>query len=142
LGYNELAMPETITHTWPDSLDSAATVAFLIAAIALPALGYILAYIDFRRYLRTLRRAISTIVYRDMGTPEWALPKVPRCVAVFGLDWPTSEEALTRAYRRKVKKLHPDRGGDERRFLMLQRYFEEALELVRRQELPADRTRG
>ena len=131
-------MDPATKHVWPDSLDSAATLAFLSAALALPVLGYVLAYIDFRRYLHSLRRAISTLVYRDMGTPEWAQPKVPRCVAVFGLDWPTSEAELTQAYRRKIKKLHPDRGGDERRFLMLQRYFEEALVLVRKQEPAAD----
>jgi hypothetical protein len=92
--------------------------------------------------LRSLRRAISTIVYRDMGTPDWAVPKVPRCVAVFGLDWPTTEVELTRAYRNKIKKLHPDSGGDERRFLMLQRYFEEALAMVRKQQAAASPTRG
>ena len=135
-------MENAAPHAWPDSLDSAATVAFLLAAIALPALGYVLAYIDFRRYLRSLRRAISTLVYRDMGTPKWAQPKIPRCVAVFGLDWPCSEEELTQAYRRKIKKLHPDRGGDERRFRMLQRYFEEALAMVRKHETAANRTRG
>ena len=128
-------------HVWPDSLDSVATAAFLLVAIALPLLGYVLAYVDFRRYLRSLRRAISTMVYRDMGTPESAQPKVPRCVAVFGLDWPTSEAELTQAYRRKIKKLHPDRGGDERRFLMLQRHFEEALVLVRKQDVATGRRR-
>jgi hypothetical protein len=124
-------MDNVTGHPWPDSLDALALVSFLAVAIALPVLGYVFAVIDFRRYLRSLRRAISTIVYRDMGTPEWARPKIPRCVAAMGLDWPCSEEALTQAYRRKVKALHPDRGGDERRFRQLQRSFEEALSLVR-----------
>ena len=127
-------MDESPLHAWPDSLDAAALVAFLLVAVALPALGYFFAVADFRRYLRSLRRVISTIVYRDMGTPEWAKPKVPRCVAVFGLDWPCSEEQLTQVYRRRIKTLHPDRGGDERRFLLQQRYFEEALALIRSQE--------
>ena len=129
-------------HSWPDSLDTAAMLAFLLVAIVLPAVGYVFAYVDFRRYLRSRRRAISTIVYRDMGTPEWALPKVPRCVAVFGLEWPCSEEELTQAYRRKIKLLHPDRGGDERRFRMLQRYFEEALVMVRKQQEAASNATG
>lgn len=128
---------DTTPHSWPDSLDALALVGFVALAIALPILGYIFAYVDFRRYLRSLRRAISTIVYRDMGTPEWARPKVPRCVAVFGLDWPCSEDELTKSYRHKIKTLHPDRGGDERRFRMLQGYFEEALRLVREQSTAA-----
>lgn len=121
-------------HNWPDSLDAMALLAFLGVGIALPILGYVFAYVDYRRYLRSLRRAISTIVYRDMGTPDWAKPKVPRCIAVFGLDWPCTEEALTQSYRRKIKVLHPDSGGDERRFRLLQGYFEEALRMVRELE--------
>jgi hypothetical protein len=130
---------DTTPHSWPDSLDALALVGFVALAIALPILGYIFAYVDFRRYLRSLRRAISTIVYRDMGTPEWARPKIPRCVAVFGLEWPCSEDELTKSYRNKIKTLHPDRGGDERRFRMLQGYFEEALRLVREQSTTASR---
>ncbi|HEY4312326.1 MAG TPA: J domain-containing protein [Pirellulales bacterium] len=130
-------MAQATPHSWPDSLDALALVAFIAVAIALPVLGYIFAYVDFRRYLRSLRRAISTIVYRDMGTPEWARPKIPRCVAVFGLEWPCSEDELTKSYRNKIKTLHPDRGGDERRFRMLQGYFEEALRLVREQSTAA-----
>ena len=98
------------------------------------------AVIDVRRYLRSLRRAISTIVYRDGGTPDWARPQVPRCVAVFGLAWPCTEEELTQAYRRKIKTLHPDRGGDERQFRMLQGYFEEALAMTRKQQAAAGPT--
>lgn len=127
------------SHTWPDSLDAIALAAFLCVAIALPILGYVFAYVDFRRYLRSLRRVLSTIVYRDMGTPEWARAKVPRCIAVFGLDWPCSEQELTQSYRRKIKKLHPDRGGDERRFRLLQGYFEEALRMVRERDPVAAR---
>ena len=36
-------------HTWPDSLDAIALLAFLGVAIALPILGYVFAYVDFRR---------------------------------------------------------------------------------------------
>jgi hypothetical protein len=40
------------------------------------------------------------------------------------------------AYRQKVKELHPDHGGDERRFLILQAQFEEALTLIADHERP------
>ncbi len=127
-------MNHPVQHRWPDTYDTVAVVAFLAVVLVLPVLGYVFAYVDIRRYLLSLRRALSTIVYRDMGTPEWARPRVPRCVAVFGLEWPCSEDELTQAYRRKIKSLHPDRGGDKRRFLMLQRHFEEALDIVRSQQ--------
>jgi len=54
----------------------------------------------------------------------------PRCVAALGLRMPCSEEQLKEAYRAKVKVLHPDHGGDKRRFLWLQSQFEEALALL------------
>jgi len=135
-------MEPASAHVWPDPLDAVAVIAFFAAVIVLPAMGYVFAVVDFRRYLRSLRRAISTIVYRDNGTPDWDRPKVPRCVAVFGLDWPCSEDALTQAYRQKVKRLHPDRGGDERKFLMLQHYFEEAQAMVRKQDQAAGAATG
>ncbi|MBI2827258.1 MAG: J domain-containing protein [Planctomycetia bacterium] len=127
-------MNDVTPHAWPDSLDASMLTAFLAVAIALPALGYFFLVIDVRRYLRSLRRAIATIVYRDTGTPDWARPLGPRCVTVFGLPWPCSEEELLVAYRQKIKSLHPDHGGDERRFLLLQGYFEEALRMIRKQE--------
>jgi curved DNA-binding protein CbpA len=40
---------------------------------------------------------------------------------------------VLRSYRKKVKRLHPDRGGDQRRFLLLQADFEQSLQYVREQ---------
>jgi hypothetical protein len=42
---------------WPDSLDTVAVVAFLGGVVGLVALGYVLAVLDVRAYLRSLRRA-------------------------------------------------------------------------------------
>jgi hypothetical protein len=43
---------------------------------------------------------------------------------------PCTVEDLKHAYRQRVKELHPDHGGDQRRFLILQAQFEEALAFV------------
>jgi len=121
-------------HVWPDSLDITLLVVFLAVVLALPAIGFVFAVVDVRRYVRSLRRAISTLVYRDTEVPDWARPKVPRCLVAFGLRWPCSKEELLRAYREQIKTHHPDRGGDERRFRTLQSHFEEAMAMIRKRE--------
>lgn len=118
---------------WPTPLDLATLAVFLLGAFCLPALGYVFMALDIRRYLRSLRRALIRVASSVYSTPHWALPETPRSIAVFGLQMPCSEEELKRAYRDKVKRLHPDRGGDKRRFLMLQSHFQEALRYVTEQ---------
>jgi curved DNA-binding protein CbpA len=48
-----------------------------------------------------------------------------------GLRAPCTEEDVKRVYRCLAEQLHPDRGGDTRRFLLLQEQFEKALHYVR-----------
>jgi curved DNA-binding protein CbpA len=43
---------------------------------------------------------------------------------------PCTADDVLAAYRRKVKSLHPDRGGDRREFLRLQTHFEQAMAFV------------
>ena len=112
--------------TWPDSLDSLAVAMFLVAAVVAPALGYAFMVLDFRAYLRSLRRALVRVAYYVPELPQWTQHETPRCVAAFGLRLPCSEEELKRAYLCQVKELHPDRGGDRRRFMILQGHFEAA----------------
>lgn len=115
------------SRPWPDALDAATTIGLLGLALSVVALGYVFLVLDFRAYLRSLRRALVRVVQYLPDIPAWARSETPRCLAVLGLRVPCSEEDLKRAYRQKVKKLHPDRGGDQRRFLQLQAQFEEAL---------------
>jgi len=119
-------------RTWPDMIDAAATAVFLAVVLAVPAAGYAMMVIDFRAYLRSLRRALMRVVSYSAELPEWARQQTPRCVAALGLQMPCTEAQIMSAYRREVKQLHPDRGGDRRRFLILQTHFEQALQLVRR----------
>jgi len=126
--------PHPLTPPWPVASELVAVVGFLSLMIVLPALGYFFMVADYRAYLRSFHRALVRVLPRNQHLPEWVLRETPRCVEVFGLRMPCDEETLKAAYREKIKHLHPDRGGDQQRFLVLQRYYEEALEVVRREE--------
>ncbi|MCI0491941.1 MAG: hypothetical protein L0Z07_03275, partial [Planctomycetes bacterium] len=83
-----------------------------------------------RAYLRSLRRALVVVTNYRLELPEWVRRDTPRCVSALGLALPTTADDILAAYRRKVKLLHPDRGGDRREFLRLQAHFEQAMAIV------------
>ncbi|MEX0677834.1 MAG: J domain-containing protein [Pirellulales bacterium] len=120
----------TQSGPWPNTLDLIATVTFLALVLLLPALGYVFMVLDIRAYLRSLERRLILAAQSLRGIPAWARYHTPRSVAALGLLMPCTEEELKRAYRQRVMQLHPDRGGDQRRFLLLQAHFEEALAIV------------
>jgi hypothetical protein len=117
---------------WPDAIDLAALGLFAVLAFGLPLVGYWLLVADIRRYLRSLRRALVVIAHAvTPGSPYWLLRDRPPCLQTLNLDLGCSEAEVMSAYRERVKELHPDRGGDLRQFLQLQRHFEQALYLAR-----------
>jgi hypothetical protein len=126
-------MSTLVPENWPDSLDAAVTVVFLAVVVLVPVAGYVFMALDFRAYLRSLRRGLIVVgrYFTIPHIPDWARQHTPRAVAALGLRMPCTEEDLLRAYRTRVMHLHPDHGGDQRRFLLLQANFEEALALVR-----------
>ena len=111
---------------WPDTFDATITIAFFGVVVAIVVLGYVFMVLDYRAYLRSLHRALVRVVNYLPNIPDWAKVETPGCIAALGLRMPCTEEDLLRAYRMKVVKFHPDRGGDKRRFLSLQQNFEEA----------------
>lgn len=123
-------MPHLIASNWPNSLDAAATTTFLALALLLPALGYVFMVIDLRAYFRSFNRSLICIGRYVGGIPYWARQGTPRAISALGLRLPCTEEDLKHAYRQRVKQLHPDHGGDQRRFLRLQADFEEAIGLI------------
>jgi hypothetical protein len=121
-----------IGPNWPrDGYDRALTAVYLGVILGLPLLGYLLMVLDFRRWLRSLRRAMVVVARAVPSTPYWALKSRPVCLKALGLMLPCTEEDVLIAYRDLAKEKHPDRGGDLNEFLKLQRHFEEALKLVR-----------
>lgn len=116
---------------WLDPFNAAAALIFLALFVALPALGYVFIVIDFRAYLRSLRRGLVRVFQYATGDPEWYRPLVPVFLNAFDLGSQCTEEELKQAYFERIKVLHPDRGGDKQKFLRLQKHFEQALEFVR-----------
>jgi hypothetical protein len=58
-------------------------------------------------------------------------PHHPECLSVLGLLPPVTAEDVKQAYLAKAMTMHPDRGGDPAKFVLLQKAFEEANEFVR-----------
>jgi hypothetical protein len=125
-----LAAAAAPVKSWPDGLDSTVTLSYLALAFGLPIVGYVCMALDVRAYLRSLRRAIMVVAGYRTDLPDWIRKNTPRCVLALGLTMPCTEEEILASYRRKVKLLHPDRGGNRRDFLRLQRQFEEAIDFV------------
>jgi len=116
---------------WPDSLDAVAIALFVAATIAVPALGHYFMVIDFRAYLRALKGILVRATYYFPEIPEWARHQTPGCLRALGLRMPCGEADVKVAYRRLAERLHPDRGGDQRKFLMLKQHCDNALAYVR-----------
>lgn len=121
-----------------DPLDSTVIAIFLAVVVLVPLAGYVFMVLDFRAYLRSLRRVVIVATQTFTSLPGWAKVYTPRPIAALGLRMPCTEEDLKRAYRQKVKELHPDRGGDQRRFMILQAQFEEALAIIAEHERAAE----
>ncbi len=127
--------------SWPDGYDRALVMIYLAVIFGLPLLGYVFMVLDFRRYLRSLRRALVLVAQAVPVTPYWALRSRPVCLKALGLELPCTEEEVMTAYRELAKERHPDRGGDLEKFLRLQKHFEQALKLVRNDD-PASTVRS
>lgn len=86
--------------------------------------------LDYRAYLRSLRRAIAVVKQYQLALPEWARRDRPPCLQELGLGTNCTREEVYTAYRQRVKQVHPDLGGSERDFQRLQRRLAEALTIV------------
>ena len=120
-------------YRWPDTLDLAATCVILVGVVSLTVSGHVFLILDVRAWMRSLRRALIVVKDHLGDFPRWTRLQTPRCLAALGLKLPCDEQRLMAQYREKVKLLHPDRGGDRKRFMRLQADFEEALEFLRSQ---------
>lgn len=114
-----------------DLIDVSAIVVYLVLVLGAPLIGYWLMVLDIRAYLRALKGALMVVKNHLPSIPEWAKQHTPGCIRSLGLQMPCSEDDVKRAYRRLAEELHPDRGGDRQKFMLLQSQFEEALQFLR-----------
>lgn len=126
-----------------DAIDRTLILVYLLLVFGLPVIGYWLMIIDIRAYLRALKGALLIVKNHIVSLPEWAKQHTPGSLRSLGLEMPCTESEVKRAYRTLAEKMHPDRGGDRRQFLLLQSQFEEAIQFVReaneRGRLPKER---
>ncbi len=115
---------------WPNGLDLAMLALYLALALGLPLFAYVLMFLDYRHYLRSLRRTLVSVAQAMPGTPYWVYRDRPPCLESLDLHLPCSEDEVLAAYRLRVKSLHPDHGGDLQEFLRLQEHFEQAMHLA------------
>jgi hypothetical protein len=121
-----------LASRWPSPVDRLSMLVFLAAIIVLPLIGYWLTILDIRAYMRALRGTLVRIATGRSDVPDWLRDETPPCLRALGLSLPCTEEDVKQAYRRLAKELHPDRGGDVRRFLLLQTHLEQAYYFLRK----------
>ena len=109
--------------------DAVAAAWFVTLFFGAPLLGWALLVLDIRAYYRKLRRALVLVSQYRFDTPLWAIRQRPECLQELGIELGATRDEVMAAYRRRVKHVHPDRGGDRRRFERLQRSLAEALAL-------------
>jgi hypothetical protein len=71
-------------------------------------------------------------VFLDTSGPGMASASraMPSCIRLLDLSWPCTTQDIKRAFRAKVKTVHPDNGGSSEDFQALHRAYKEALTLV------------
>ncbi|MGI9455933.1 MAG: hypothetical protein ACR2NU_05185 [Aeoliella sp.] len=131
-----MSLPLAIDDAWPDSFDVLIIAGYVALVVAIPLAGNILMALDIRAHLRRLRGALIVISQYSRHAPAWLMKATwstrqqPACLEAFDLRLPCTEADLLDAYRRRIKEVHPDRGGNRNEFLRLQRYFDEARSLL------------
>lgn len=126
----------------PNAVDVIAALWFGVLALGLPLAGWVMMGLDYRAYLRSLRRAIAVVKQYQLALPEWARRDRPPCLQELGLAPNCSRDEVLTAYRKRVKQVHPDLGGTERDFQRLQRHLTEALSIVEAREQSAGNPQG
>ena len=118
------------SRPWPDLVDLSAIAIFFGGVLIGILFAYSLMVLDYRAYLRALRGVIMRATYHFPEVPRWTRYETPNCLNELGLRLPCTTADVKQAYRQRAEKLHPDRGGDRRKFMRLQSHFEQSLKFI------------
>ncbi len=110
--------------------DIALRLVFFASVITAPTLGYVFMFLDIRATLRRARGLLVHVRAYAASIPSWVSVDSSTAFAALGLSGPCTQEQVLQAYRKRVKILHPDLGGDRQKFLRLQANFEAAMNRV------------
>ena len=73
-------------------------------------------YLDWSNYIVTTEEDVKNML-QDFWQKYYAQDKQVAALKVFGLDVDTDWSAINHCYRRLVAIYHPDKGGDQNRFI-------------------------
>ena len=66
---------------WPTGSIRPSIAWYVAIAFGVPILGYVFMVLDYRAYLRSLRRAIMVVTSYRTELPEWMRKNTPRCIS-------------------------------------------------------------
>ncbi len=114
--------PDDLTGGWPDHEQPT----FRLDRRTLEQEGY--AFVPVTAYAADMEEPVffTRPYHLRVGQREEG---APGCLEALGLAWPCPMAEVKSAYRRLVKRSHPDGGGSHAEFLALQAAYEEALRL-------------
>jgi hypothetical protein len=74
--------------------------------------------------------AVKPSVDPEKPTATRVPSNIQTAFSALGLTYPASKSAVTKAYKRKARQVHPDVGGQHEAFLELNKAFKTALQYV------------
>ena len=84
-----------------NTVDLLAGLWFGVLALGLPLAGWVFMGLDYRAYLRSLRRAIAVVKQYKLALPEWARRDRPPCLQELGLAPNCTRDEVFAAYRQR-----------------------------------------
>ena len=83
-----------------------------------------------RQWPFEVQKLLMTMTMAEPSAQEEKKTPTPPCLEILGLDLPCTAAMVEDVFRERVRKAHPDRGGNVEEFVRLRRAYLEALDLL------------